>query len=194
MNLGSDLRHALRSIRRSPGFSAIAVATLALAIGANTAIFSVVDGILIRPLGYGDESRLVAIHEIVPRFGLSGFIPRVPVNAMHFLEWRRNVRTIERIALIGGMELNLTGAGEPERLPAARVSSSLFPMLGARLQLGRTFLEEEDQPGRDHVVVLSDTLWKRRFAADPTIIGRKIALGGSPYEIIGVLSSSFHFP
>jgi predicted permease len=194
MNLVSDLRHALRSIRRSPGFSAIAVATLALSIGANTAIFSVVDGILIRPLGYGDEGRLVAIHEVVPRFRFSGFTPRVPVNAMHFLEWRRSVRAIERIALVGGIELNLTGAGEPERLRAARVSSSLFPMLGARLQLGRTFLEEEDQPGRDQVVVLSDALWKRRFGADPNIVGRKVILGGRPYEIIGVLSSTFHFP
>jgi predicted permease len=192
MSFGGDLRHALRSIRRSPGFSAIAVATLALSIGANTAIFSVIDGILIRPLGYSGESRLVAVHEMVPKSG--GFAPLVPVNAMHFLEWRRSVRAIEQIALIGGMTMNLTGAGEPERLRAARVSSSLFPMLGARLQLGRTFLEEEDQPGRDHVVVLSDDLWKRRFAADPNIVGRKAVLGGQPYEIIGVLSSTFHFP
>src|SRR4030088_553317 len=126
MSLGSDLRYAIPSIRRSPGFSAIAVATLPFAIGANTAIFSVVDGILIRPLGYSDESRLVAVHEMVPKSG--GFAPLVPVNAMHFLEWRRSVRAIEQIALIGGMTMNLTGAGEPERLRGARVSSSLFPM------------------------------------------------------------------
>src|ERR1700730_5399955 len=104
MSLGSDLRYALRAIRRSPGFSAIAVATLGLGIGANTAIFSVVDGILIRPLGYGDESRLVAIHEIVPKLG--GPSPLVPVNALHFLEWR-SARAIEQIALIGGMTLDL---------------------------------------------------------------------------------------
>jgi predicted permease len=192
MNLGSDLRYALRSIRRSPGFSAIAVATLAVSIGANTAIFSVVDGILIRPLGYGDESRLVAIHEIVPKF--SGAAPRVPVNAMHFLEWRRSARTIEQIALVGGGAMNLTGGGEPERLRTARVSANLFPMLGARMQLGRAFLEEEDRPGRDHVVVLSDELWKRRFAADPNVVGRKAVLGGDPYEVVGVLSPTFHFP
>lgn len=192
MNLGSDLRYGLRGIRRNPGFSLIAIATLAFGIGANTAIFSVFDGILIRPLGYGDETRLVAIHEAVPKF--SRLAPRIPVNAMHFLEWRKSVRAFERIAMIGGITLNLTGSGEPERLAAARVSSGLFPMLGARTQLGRTFLEEEDQPGRDNVVVLSNGLWKRRFASDPNVIGRKIVLDGHPYEIIGVLSSSFHFP
>src|ERR1700720_2270068 len=169
MNLGGDLRYALRAMRRNPGFSVMAVATLAFGIGANTAIFSVVDGILIRPLGYGDESRLVAIHEVVPKF--SRLAPRIPVNAMHFLEWRKSVRAFEQMAMIGGTTLNLTGAGEPERIAAARVSSSLFPMLGARTQLGRTFLEEEDQPGREHVVVLSDELWKRRFSADANVVG-----------------------
>jgi putative ABC transport system permease protein len=192
MSLGSDFRCALRATQRNPGLSAIAIATLAFGIGANTAIFSVVDGILIRPLGYGDESRLVTIHEVVPK--LAFFAPRVPVNAMHFLEWRKRVGAFERLAMIGGMGLNLTGGGEPERLQAARVSPSLFPMLGARTQLGRTFLEEEDQPGRDDVVVLSDKLWRRRFASDPNVVGRKILLDGRPYEIVGVLSPLFHFP
>ncbi len=192
MSLSSDLRLACRAIRHSPGFSAIAIATLAFGIGANTAIFSVVDSILLRPLGYGDEGRLVALHEIVPKF--ARLAPRLPVNAMHFLEWRKSVRAFERLALIGGLDLNLTQTGEPERLAAARVSPSLFPMLGARTQLGRTFLEEEDQPGHDNVVVLSDGLWKRRFASDPNVIGRKIVLDGHPYQIVGVLEPSFHFP
>ena len=192
MNVASDLRQALRAMRRNPGFSAIAIATLAFGVGANTAIFSVVDGVLIRPLGYGEEGRLVAIHEVVPKF--SRFAPRVPVNAMHFTEWRRSVRAFERVAMIGPMTLSLTGAGEPERLAAARVSSSLFPMLAAHTRLGRTFLEEEDQPGHDSVVVLSSELWQRRFASDPNVVGRKIMLEGRPYEIVGVLSSDFHFP
>jgi len=192
MHFTKDLRHAWRAIRHNPGFSAIAIATLAFGIGANTAIFSVVDGILLRPLGYGDEGRLVAIHEVVPKF--AHIAPRVPVNAMHFIEWRKSVHAFERMALISGLSLNLTQAGEPERLAAARVSPSLFPMLGARTQLGRAFLDEEDQPGRDHVVVLSDGLWKRRFASDPNVIGRKIVLGGNPYEVIGVLAPGFHFP
>ncbi len=192
MSLASDLRRALRAMRRNPGFSAVAIATLAFGIGTNTAIFSVVDGVLIRPLGYGDENRLVAIHEVMPRF--SHLAPRIPVNAMHFREWRKRVRAFASLAMIGGIRMNLTGAGEPERLAAARVSPDLFPMLGARTQLGRTFLEEEDQPGRDDVVVLSNAFWKRRFASDPNVLGRKILLDGHPYEIVGVLSPLFHFP
>ena len=192
MGIGLDLRCAFRALRRSPGISAIAIATLAIGIGATTAIFSVVDGILIRPLGYGDESRLVTVHEVVPKF--SHLAPRLPVNALHFLEWRKRVHAFERAAITGAARLNLTGVGEPERLTAARVSPELFPMLGARTLLGRTFLEEEDQTGRDDVVVLSNALWKRRFASDPGIVGRKILLDGRPYEIVGVLSPLFHFP
>jgi predicted permease len=179
-------------MRRNPGFSVVAIATLAFAIGANTAIFSVVDAILLRPLGYGDESRLFVVHEVVPKF--SNLAPLVPVNAMHFLEWRKRVAAFEQIAMIGGIGRNLTGTGEPERLAGARVSPGLFPMLGARTQLGRTFLEEEDQPGRDNVVLLSDKLWRNRFASDRNVVGRKILLDGLPYEVVGVLSPSFHFP
>ena len=192
MHLGTDLRFAWRVLQRNPGFSVIGILTLAFGIAVNTAIFSVFDGILLRPLGYGDESRLVTIHEVVPKFGQPA--PRLPVNAMHFFEWRKSVRAFERIAMIGEITLNLTGAGEPERITAARVSASLFPMLGARTQLGRTFLDDEDQPGRDNVVVLSNGLWKRRFAGDPGVVGHTISLDGHPYEVVGVLSSSFHFP
>jgi predicted permease len=192
MNLSSDLRYAFRTIRRNPVFSAIAVLTLTLGIGANTTIFSIVDGVLIRPLGYGDEHRLVVVHEVVPQF--SHLAPKLPVNAMHFLEWRKHTSAFERMAMIAGMRLDLTGTGEPERLDAARVSPDLFPMLGAQTQFGRTFLEEEDQPGRDNVAVLSNKLWRRRFASDPNVLGRKILLDGRPYEIVGVLSPLFHFP
>jgi predicted permease len=192
MNLSRDLRYAFRTLRRNPVFSAIAVLTLTLGIGANTTIFSIVDGVLVRPLGYGDEDRLVVVHEVVPQF--SHLAPKLPVNAMHFLEWRKHTSAFERMAMIGGMRLDLTGTGEPERLEAARVSPDLFPMLGARTQFGRTFLEEEDQPGRDNVTVLSNKLWRRRFASDPNVLGRKILLDGRPYEIVGVLSPHFHFP
>ena len=192
MSVGTDLRVAWRAMRRNPGFSVVAIATLALAIGANTAIFTVVDAILLRPLGYGDESRLFVVHEVVPKFGLLS--PLVPVNAMHFLAWRKNVSAFEQVAMIGGISRNLTGSGEPQRLTGARVSPSLFPMLGARTQLGRTFLEEEDQPGRDQVVLLTDKLWRSRFAGDRNVVKRKILLDGQPYEVVGVLSPSFHFP
>jgi len=190
--LFADLRFASRMLRKNPGFSTIAVATLALGIGANTAIFSLVDGVILRPLAYWDADRLFAVHEVVPKF--SALAPLIPVNGMHFLEWRKRVRSFEQSALVSGMTLNLTGAGEPERLPAARVSSSLFPMLGVQAQLGRTFLEEEDHPGRDQAVILNHELWTRRFAADPNVIGRKITLDGHPYEIVGVLPRGFHFP
>jgi len=187
-----DLRFALRMLRKNLGFSAIAIATLALGIGANTAVFSVVDSVILRPLAYREADRLFVIHEVVPKF--SHIAPLIPVNAMHFLEWRKSMQSFNQLALISGVTYNLTGSGEPERIPAARVTPSLFPMLGVQAQLGRTFLEAEDQPGRDRVVLLSDELWRRRFAADPGVVGRKIMLDGRPYEIAGVLPASFHFP
>jgi putative ABC transport system permease protein len=188
----SDLKFAGRMLRKNPGFSAVAIATLALGIGANTAIFSLVDGVILRPLAYLDADRLVAVHEIVPKF--SGLAALIPVNGMHFLEWRKSVHSFEQMALVGGITFNLTGTGEPERLAAARVSPGLFPMLGVQAQLGRTFLDEEDRPGRDQVVILNHELWERRFAGDPNVIGRKIMLDGHPYEIVGVLPRGFHFP
>jgi predicted permease len=188
----NDIRFAARMLRKDWGFHAVAIATLALGIGANTAIFSVVDGVILRPLAYRESERLVVIHEIVPRF--ANLAPLIPVNAVHFLEWRKTARSFSEMALLGGSTFNLTGAGEPERIPSARVSPSLFPMLGIQALLGRTFLNEEDQAGRDRVVVLNENLWRRRFAADPNVIGRKIVLDGNPYEVIGVLPASLHFP
>jgi predicted permease len=187
-----DLRFALRLLTRSPGFSVIAIATLSLGLGANTAIFSIVDHVLLRPLPYRDSDRLYAIHEVVPKF--AHVAPLVPVNAMHFREWRRNVRSFDRMALIGGVALNVTGTGEPERLAGARVSPALFTMLGVRPQLGRTFADAEDHPGRDAVVVIDDELWRVRFGADPRVLGRKLVLDGRPYEVIGVLPRDFRFP
>ncbi|HEX4594525.1 MAG TPA: ABC transporter permease [Bryobacteraceae bacterium] len=188
----NDLRFAGRMLRKDWGFHTVAIATLALGIGANTAIFSVVDGIILRPLAYRESQQLIVIHEVMPRF--VKFAPMIPVNAMHFLDWRKNARSFSGMALIGGMTLNLTGSGEPERFSAARVSPSLFPMLGVQALLGRAFLNEEDQAGHDRVVVLNEALWRRRFNADPNVIGRKILLDGNPYEIIGVLPASFRFP
>jgi predicted permease len=184
-SIARDLRYAWRKLAQNPGFAAVAILTLAVGIGAATAIFSVADTVLLRPLPYRDADRLVSVDEIVPKW--SHLFPVLPVSAHHFTEWRRECRSFDGIALIGGMPLNLTGAGEPERLAAARVSANLFAMLGISPRLGRNFLESEDQPGRDRVVLISDSLWRRRFAADPSIFGRKIALDGDPYTIIGVL-------
>lgn len=188
----NDLRFAARTMRKNPGFSAIAIATLALGIGANTAIFSVVDHVILRSLGYPDTERLFTIHEIVPKF--ASLAPLIPVNAMHFREWRKKAHSWDQLALLGGVTFNLTGMGEPERIPAARVSPNIFPMLGMQTQLGRTFTDDEDQPGRDRVVVLNHELWVRRFGRDPNILGRKMILDGKPYQIIGVLRSGLHFP
>ena len=187
-----DLRFAARMLRKNPGFSAIAIVTLALGIGANTAIFSVVDNVVLRPLAYPDAGRLLTIHEVVPKF--SHLAPLIPVNAMHFLEWRKKARSFEQLALLGGITFSLTGAGDPERIPAARVSPILFPMLGMQTELGRTFLDEEDRPDHDRVAVLNHKLWIRRFGGDPHVIGRKILLDGKPYEIIGVLRPGLRFP
>ena len=188
----NDLRYAFRSLRRTPGFTVAAVLTLAIGIGANTAIFSIVDHVILRPLAYDDPDRLYVVHESVPR--LAHISPAIPVSANHFVEWKRNTSAFEEMALVESISLNLTGAGEPEQLMGARASAELFPMLGVRPQLGRVFLPEEDEVGRDRVVVLDDALWRRRFGADPGIVGRTITLNGRRYTVVGVLAPDFRFP
>jgi putative ABC transport system permease protein len=186
--LRQDGRYALRMLRRSPGFSAIVILTLGIGIGLSTAIFSVVNAVLLRPLPYRDVTRLVAIHERLSKLG------GIPVANQHFDEWRRSSPAFERLALLWGISVNLTGSGEPERLAAARVSPSLFAMLGVPPQLGRALQEDEDQPGRDRVVVIADALWRRRFGSDPAIVGRSILLDDEPHVVIGVMPPGFVFP
>jgi putative ABC transport system permease protein len=187
-----DIRYALRTLARNPGFAAVAILTLALGIGANTAIFTIFNGVLLHPLPYPQPERLVAVQEVVPKFDKFG--PTLPVNSWHFREWRKQNRSFAQLALLSGVDFTLTSAGEPERLLGARVSSSLFPMLGVQAAIGRTFLEEEDQPGHDRVVVISDRLWTRRFQRDPAVVGRKIVLDGQPYEVVGVLPAAARIP
>ncbi len=188
----SDLRYAFRTLARNPGFAAIAVLTLALGIGATTAIFSVFNAVLLGPLPYAEPGRLVAIEEVVPKFARFG--PSLPVTAWHFREWRKQSRAFEQFALMGSVEYTLTGGGDPLSLTGGRVSASLFPMLGIQARLGRTFREDEDQPGRDRVVVISDSLWNRRFRRDPAIVGTTISLSGQPFEVIGVLPAGIRVP
>ncbi len=187
-DLGQDVRYALRQLRRSPGFTVAAILTLALGIGTTTAVFSLVDAVVLRPLSYADSSRLVVIDEWIPSVG------SIPVNALHFQGWQRTARSFDHIALIGGLNVNVTDSSEPERLSAARVSSELFPLLGVRPQLGRVFLADEDVPGRDHVVLISNELWQRRYAAEPQMVGRTISIDGVAHQVVGVLPASFHFP
>jgi len=190
--LVSDIRYALRVLGRNPGFAAVAILTLALGIGANTAIFTIFNGVLLRPLPFREPQRLAAINEIVPKFAY--LAATIPVSADHFLKWRKQAHSFEQIALFSEMEMNLTSNGEPVSVPAARVSAALFPILGLQAKMGRTFREEEDKPGNDRVVVLSDALWSSRFHRDPGIIGRKIVLDSNPYEVIGVLPAGAQLP
>jgi putative ABC transport system permease protein len=187
-----DIRYALRTLARNPGFAVVAILTLALGIGANTAIFTVFNGILLHPLPYPHPERLVAVEEVVPKFEKFG--ATLPVNSWHFREWRKRNRSFEQLALVSEVDFTLTSSGEPVRLLGARVSASLFPMLGIQAALGRTFLEEEDQPGHDRVAVISDGLWTRQFHRDPAIVGGKIVLDGQPYQVVGVLPPAARIP
>jgi predicted permease len=187
-----DFRYALRALGRNPGYAAIVILILAAGIGANTAMFSLVDGVLLRALPFHEPEQLYAIQEAVPKF--ANIAPDFPVNAMHFLEWRKRWTAAEQISLIDGRTFNLTSGGEPERVNAARVSANLFPMLGVQPELGRGFLEEEDHPGRDQVVLLSDGIWRRRFHADPNVLGQKVILNDKPFEVIGVMPAGLKMP
>lgn len=186
--LRQDVRYTLRALRRSPGFTSLAVLTLAVTIGANTVVFTIVDAVLLRPLSYSHADRLVAIDDFVPRIG------RAPTSALEFNEWRASAHTFDAMALLAISPTILTGTGEPQRLDGARVSASLFPMLGVSAALGRTFRPEEETAGRDGVVVLSAAVWRRQFGSDPHIVGHAITLNDQRYTVIGVLPSSFRFP
>ena len=191
--LAQDIRYGLRRLRKSPGFTTVAVLSLALGVGANTAIFSIIHAVLLRPLPYPEPHRLLAIEETQSATKVFSS-EAMMVSALHFVTWRKQCRSFEQIALLDGLSLNLTGMGEPERLDVERASATLFPLLGVQPRLGRSFLEEEDQPGRDRVVMLSDSLWHRRFQSDPGVVGRKITLDGVPFEVVGVLPASFRTP
>jgi putative ABC transport system permease protein len=188
----SDLRYALRTLGRNPGFAAVVILILAIGIGANTAMFSIVDGVLLRPLAFNDPGRLVAIQEVVPRFATMA--PTIPVNAMHFEEWRKSWQSAEQLAMLSSYGVNLTSGGEPERVIMGRVSSNLFSTLGVQPRLGRGFRAEEDRLGSDHVALLNHSLWQRRFHGDPGVLGQKILLDGLPYEVIGVLPAGLQVP
>ncbi|MPY91355.1 MAG: FtsX-like permease family protein [Luteitalea sp.] len=191
-SLAQDIRFAFRGLRKSPSFAFAAVCTLALGIGANTAIFSVVYAALLKPLPYTDPDELVAISVYVP--ALQSRFPSLAIRALDFEAFRRSNRVFSDMAAIRERNFNLTGRGEPERLYGARVSANLFPLLGVQPELGRTFLPEEDTPGREGMVLISHDLWNRRFGADPGIINRTLSLDGQPHLVVGVMPAGFLFP
>ncbi len=185
------IRYALRTLTRDSGFAAVAVFTLALGIGANTAIFSLINSVLLQAVPYSDADRLVTIEEVIPKL-LSQFGP-FPVNGRHFMEWRKQSKSFDQLAAIDARRLTLTGSGEPEQIAAAYVSANCFSMLGVQPAIGRNFLEEEDIQGHNHVAIVTDALWRRRFSANRGIIGQTILLDGTPHVVVGVLPPTFHF-
>src|SRR5262249_2740462 len=181
----ADLRYALRSLRHSPGFTTVAVLTLALGIGANTAIFSAVDAVLLRPLPYPQSDRLVTLSadgsEPVP-FGIS---------YPDLRDFRALTQDFSGVAAYSSQLYNLTGAGDPREIQAASTTANLFAVMGVQPQVGRAFTEEQEN---DPVALLSYGLWAQSFGKDPAILGRAIALDGKSYTVIGVMPAGFHFP
>ncbi len=177
------MRFALRQLRTSPGFAAAAILTLAIAIGANTAIFSAVDAVLLHPLPYPDPDRLVIVQEDLPRHGLHG-IPPAPQD---FAEFRREVTCFSQMAGINQITATLTADGAPEDVTALRISAAAFPMLGVTPVVGGLFTSDDEQLGRDHVVILSEGLWTRRYGRDPSIVGRNIRINRESYRVAGVV-------
>ena len=182
-----DLKFGLRTLAKNPGFTAVALLTLALGIGANTAIFSVVNGVLLRPLPYAEPGRLMLVYERSREFS------QMSVSYPNFLDWRRENHSFTDMAAYRGDDFNFTGSGQPEHLGGEFVSASLLPVLGVNPLLGRNFLPQEDQQGASGVVMLTYGLWKRRFGADPNILGNTMTLNARNYKVIGVLPSDFRF-
>jgi putative ABC transport system permease protein len=186
--LRQDLRYAIRALGRNPGFSIVAILTLALGIGANTAVFSVVQAVLLRPLPFRDAGQLVQLWETGPWSG-----PRGPVSPYNFEDWRRDNRSLPLMAAYGYESFTLTGGAAAERLTGLRVTSGFFPTLGAGAERGRTFVPDDDRPD-SRVAVLSHAAWLRRFGGAGDIVGRTIILNDEPYAIVGVMPATFAFP
>jgi len=176
----TDARYALRSLRRNPGFSAVAVLSLALGIGGNAAMFSIVNGVLLEPLPYSQPARLVRVTDYYPKGAL--------------VAMQQNSRTMEVAGASSSLEFNLTGRGEAARLIGSSVSANLFSLLGTGAEIGNAFLAGEDEPGRDQIVILSHALWKTRFDGDPRILGHSITLDGVDRRVVGVMPADFSFP
>jgi putative ABC transport system permease protein len=188
--LTDDLRYAARTLRLNPGFTIVAVTCLALAIGVNTMIFSVVEGVLLQPLPFADPERLVQISESNPPAG----IRRSNISYLNLRDYRERSRSFTELAGIALRSLAVADRGDPERYDGAAVSAELFSMLGTAPALGRDFVADDDRPGAQPVVLLSDEVWRVRYAADPAIVGRSLLVNGRPHTIVGVMPPRFEFP
>jgi putative ABC transport system permease protein len=187
-NIWQDFRFAGRVLTKNPGFTAVAVLTLALGIGINTAIFSVVNAILLRPLSYKDPDQLVLLNHNYPKIDL-----KASVSAPGYKHYRETAKSFEGLAAMSFWSANITGDGEPERLQGMMTSANLFPLLRAEAARGRVLLTEEEEKGRDRVAVITDGLWRRRFGADPNLVGKSVSLNGESYQIVGVMPPEFQF-
>ena len=184
--LMEDIRYGLRMLRKSPAFTVVAVITLGLGIGANTAIFSVVNGVLLNPLPFPHPKELVTLHESKPNFEAGS------ISYPNFRDWQKENHTFSALAMVRRYSFSLTGAGEAEQVDAEFVSSDFFPLLGVRPILGRTFAPGEDQVGAGPVALISEGLWQRKFGSAPDILGKNITLDAKDYTILGVIPASFH--
>ena len=183
-----DIRYGIRSLVRNPAFTAIAIITLSLGIGANTAIFSVVNGVLLRPLPFADAERIVWLWDTIPQ------LPTAPTSLPEFLDWKEQNHSFEHLAAFLTGNVFLDSGDGTEDVPVGIVTPELFSLFKVNPIIGRTFTEEETQPGRFRVAVLSHSTWQKRFGSDPNIAGRTIQLNGRPYTIIGVMPAGFSFP
>jgi putative ABC transport system permease protein len=189
-SLFNDFRYAIRSIIKRPGFTAIAVITLALGIGANTAIFSTVNALLINPLPFPNQDRVVAIWDKEPSRGLD----HNEVTMANYLDWRAQNQSFEHLALERWWSTNLTAGDTPERVQGFLVTANFFDVLGVKPVKGRNFADEENQPGKDKVAIITDSLWQRRFGSDPNIVNKTITTNGIVRTVIGVLPEEFNYP
>jgi len=188
----NDIRYALRVLRKNPGFTAIVISILAIGIGANAAIFSVINAALLRPLPYREPDRLVMVWSTFLKQGLG----QIPMSAADFGDIRDQNHVFEQMSALylDRSDFNFTGQGEPERIHAIAISTELFPMLGVRPALGRNFLTEEGLAGRENAAIVSEGFWRRRFGSDPRLLGKSVTLDGAPYTVVGVMPKGFSFP
>ena len=187
-----DLRYAVRQLRKSPGFTITAVLTLALGIGATTAIFTLVYDVMLRPLPYGHAEQLIVMEEQVAEF--RDIYPTLPMNANHFSFWQQHSQSFQSMAMMEQDSLPLGLAAHPIQINVLRATPGIFSVLDSAPLLGRAFSPQEAEPGHERVVVLMHSFWRAQFQSDPAILGKSVTLNGFPYTVIGVMPPSFHLP
>src|SRR5262245_865466 len=186
----NDIRYAIRNLIKRPAFTLIAVVTLGIGIGANTAIFSSIYSLLLKPLAFPELDRVVTIWDKNPSRG----VRHNEVTMANYLDWRAQTQSFEQLALYRWLSANLTGGDKPERVQGFLVTANFIDVTGVRPILGRNFTEEENQPGKSKVAIISYSLWQRRFAGDPNILNKTIAINNFPCSVLGVMPEHFNFP